>query len=398
MRPVTLRRLRRSFAAVAVPGLLLLATACGASGRLRDPAALENLPWTAAEASRAAHAVRVGLEEMRAFFVADPERVLRLGVDAVECLIDASYAADNTPELRASARAYARENLEALLAASAKTRPATVSADDYGDCATFAVYAHLLLPEGDPRTAHTIACANAAAAQCMSLADAMGFDPFDLLKPSTIGHDDDAETRAEALVDRVYETVLWSITFTDASTVPGLDVPPRAHELLPALWNFLSTYPLPDAAKFADGANDMRFYDAAYLATHIGYVPTGYGRHALRIEDCPWLLRYLRTNFDAVLAMGELDLVAEFVDLLRQFGFDEADPQVLAGSRHLLAQFERAGSSWMAHREEDEDEVTEYDLIHKPWTAVAGLRVRSPEPLRPGTYGAAFRAALARTP
>ena len=46
----------------------------------------------------------------------------------------------------------------------------------------------------------------------------------------------------------------------------------------------------------------------------------------------------------------------------------------------------------MKHRESYEDaESNPYDLIHKPWTAISGVRRRIPEPELPGTYGAMFR-------
>jgi hypothetical protein len=49
----------------------------------------------------------------------------------------------------------------------------------------------------------------------------------------------------------------------------------------------------------------------------------------------------------------------------------------------------------MAHREYNEsDRPTPYDLVHKPWTGVAGVRVRVPEPSVEGTYGGVFRRLL----
>ena len=153
----------------------------------------------------------------------------------------------------------------------------------------------------------------------------------------------------------------------------------------------LEGYPLIGARHYEEAANDYTFYDTAYLATHIGYVPTGYGRHALAIEDSPSLYRFLRENFYPVLEMGELDLVAEFVDLLRQYGLtEETDIQVRHGTRHLLRLYAAAGG-WMQHRESYESaESNPYDLIHKPWTAVAGVRRRVPEARIGGSYAAVF--------
>ncbi len=109
--------------------------------------------------------------------------------------------------------------------------------------------------------------------------------------------------------------------------------------------------------------------------------------------DAPALYRFLRENFYAVLERGELDLVAEFVDLFRQYGCTEDnDLQVRDGTRYLLKLFHGAGDHWMAYREPDEPTKTsDYDAIHKAWTGMSGVRVRVPEPAEPGTYGGIIR-------
>jgi hypothetical protein len=91
--------------------------------------------------------------------------------------------------------------------------------------------------------------------------------------------------------------------------------------------------------------------------------------------------------------MGELDLLAEFVDLFRQYGCTERDDlQLRDGTRYLLKLFHTAGDHWMAHREPNEKaKVSDYDAVHKAWTGMAGVRVRVPEPAKPGTYGGVVR-------
>ena len=157
---------------------------------------------------------------------------------------------------------------------------------------------------------------------------------------------------ANVSTDDLGDLVLWSVSFTDAQLVAGLELPAEARDLPPALWRFLAHYPLPGARSYRNGASDTRFYDTAYLATHIAYIPTGYGRYSIYVEDAPSLYRFLRENFYAVLEMGELDLVAEFVDLFRQYGCTEQDDlQVRDGTRYLLKLFHGAGDRWMAYRE-----------------------------------------------
>lgn len=106
--------------------------------------------------------------------------------------------------------------------------------------------------------------------------------------------------------------------------------------------------------------------------------------------------RFLRENFYALLDMGELDLTAEFTDLFREYGCtEETGLQLRDGTRYLLKLFHSAGDSWMAYRKPYEHrEPDSYDLIHKAWTGLSGVRPRVAEIPAPGTYGAVIRAWL----
>jgi hypothetical protein len=159
------------------------------------------------------------------------------------------------------------------------------------------------------------------------------------------------------------------------------------------LWRFLEHYPFIAARSYSEGARNRTFYDTAYLATHIAYIPTGYDRYPIHVGDAPWLYRFFRENFYAVLNMGELDMVAEFTDLFRQYGCTEQnDLQLRDGTRYLLKLFHTAGDRWMAHREPSEPTNTgDYNEVHKAWTGMAAVRVRVPEPASPSTYGGVIR-------
>ena len=380
------------------------------SGKTHD--LLSQASWSAAEEEDAARAVRQGLDELIAFFEARPARVHELEENAVQCFLDISYAASNMPALQARARTAAHRVLTELLAPYLKRNPASVTCDEYSTLLEFTVYAHGIYPAGDEGTATMVRLANAAADDCGALQAAMGSNFRQLLDGERILTDPIGDLVLWSLlrgatgrdfrrilypdrdfIDQLYELVLWSIVFTEAQLVPGLELPDGARELLPKFWGFLSRYPLVDARIYADGAYDGTFFNTAYLATHIGYIPTGYGRNPIYVEDAPYLFRFLRENFYAVLEMGELDLVAEFVDLFRQYGCTEQnDLQVRDGTRYLLKLFHAAGDSWIAHREPyEKSELDEYDLMHKPWTGVGGVRVRVVEPPVEGTYGRVFR-------
>ena len=342
---------------------------------------LSAAPWSAGEAKDAEFAVMRGLDELTDFFPSRPAAVAALGDDAIESFIDSAYAASNMPTLRLAARDQARRVLAQLMAPYLGRGSDSATCTEYSPLLSLTIYAQALLQADDVRMPAMVALTNAAYRACGSLAAAMGYDYRRTLAPDNVS------------TDEVWDLVMWSIAFTDAQLVPGLGLPAEARDLPPALWRFLAHYPLAGARAYPDGASKKTFYDTAYLATHIAYIPTGYGRHPIYIADSPRLYRFLRQNYYAVLEMGELDLVAEFVDLFRQYGCTEQnDLQVRDGTRYLLKLFHAAGDRWMAHREPDESaDTSDYDTVHKAWTGMSGVRARVPEPAEPGTYGGIVR-------
>jgi hypothetical protein len=321
------------------------------------------------------------LDELSDFFSNRPAAVAALEGDAVEPFIDSFYAAANMPTFQLAARDQARRVLTPLMAPYLGRGSDSATCTEYSSLLALTIYAHVLLQAGDARMPMMVALTNAAYHACGSLEAAMGYDYRRRLAAENLSTND------------VWDLAMWSINFTDAQLVEGLELPAEARDLPPALWRFLAHYPLAGARAYPDGALNRKFYDTAYLATHIAYIPTGYGRHPIFIADAPDLYRFLRENFYAVLEMGELDLVAEFADLFRQYGCTEQDDlQLRDGTRYLLKLFHTAGDRWMAHREPYETaKVSDYDAVHKAWTGMAGVRVRVPEPAEPGTYGGVVR-------
>lgn len=375
---------------------------------------LSQEPWSATEAQDASRAARKGLDELITFFETRPASVQTLDVNAVQCFLDFSYAASNMPELQTRALTAARKNLTELLTPYLQRDPSSATCDEFLDLLDYTAYANGVYPARDERLAKMVTFTSAAAADCGNLRAALDYDYHRILDVdrfyagqfrnlvlwSTLQTITGRDYRRILNADRehieeLFDLVLWSVTITDAQRLPGLKLPDGARELTPKLWHFLSYYPFVDAQAYARKAHDHTFYDTAYLATHIGYVPTGFGRHPIRVEDAPWLFRFLRENFYAVLDMGELDMIAEFVDLFRQYGCtEENDRQVRDGTRYLLRLYYAAGDSWIDYRRSPAENPDDYDLIHKPWTGAGGVRARIMEPPVEGTYGSIFRGAF----
>ena len=343
---------------------------------------LSQAPWSAQETLDAERAVERGLDEMRDFLNGHRRRILRLNDNAVEAVLDVAYGASAQPALQKRAFSEATSLLEICAQPWMKRSLRNIRPTDFGTLVTLAIYAHQLMPAESAITAGLVARCNRSLQVAGSLPQATGFDVRTLSLSTPIG------------VDRAFDLNMWCVELIGAQTVPGLNSQPEMREFLRVVWPYLAAYPLPNARDYSNGANDPTFYGAAYLATHVAYIPTGYGRHALFIGDAPALYRYLRENFYYVLEIGELDLLAEFVDLLRQLGCtEENDLQVRGGTRYLMRLYHEAGDSWLAIRDKTELRgVSEYNLLHKPWTGIAGVRRRVFEETGAGTYGAIFRA------
>jgi hypothetical protein len=133
----------------------------------------------------------------------------------------------------------------------------------------------------------------------------------------------------------------------------------------------LARLPLISAAD--DPAEDRAtFREYAYLVTHVAYLLSDYNRIRQKRDDAPWLVDYVRENFDAVLQAGDVELVAEFVDVLRSLGLtEESDEDVRAGTEFLLDARNPDGSwgNWQG-------EGSPYRAMHFTWCAICGLRVR----------------------
>ena len=344
---------------------------------------LDNSSWTQVEQEDTHGAVWSGLEEMITYQDVNPASVNNLWDNSVEAYIDVAYAANHQPKLRDRALDIAIKHFDMLWAPYETDKRTLTQCAEASTALTLLVYAHNL-SERRPdnrklitQTKRLVQRSNQSLRQCGSLSKVMTYEYTQII------------SKPNAPNAEVYDMVMWSIIFIDALRIKGLKLPSDTRAFVSTLWRYLATYPMPDAITFKKGANDTTFYDLAYLVTHVGYIPTGYGRHQLKRSHGEWLYRFIRANFYAVMEMGELDLTAEFVDLIRQYGCTETnDRQVRDGSRHLMKLYKTADQKWMNHRESYESKSSNpYDLMHKPWTAMAGLRTRQFEPNLRSSYG-----------
>ena len=181
------------------------------SSRLRE--SLDDSPWTATETARARRSALAGVEEMARYFREHPETIAELGVNAVECFLNATYAASDHPELDGRAREEASLRLRELVEPWLRDDGRVATADDFGDLVVWASYAHQLFGVAHPVTRKLVDSCNAALAQCESLTHALGVDWRSVL-------DRDPVPNEEA-----YELLLWVVTLTEARRLSDLRLP-----------------------------------------------------------------------------------------------------------------------------------------------------------------------------
>jgi hypothetical protein len=348
---------------------------------------LNPAPWSEVEAKDAQYAMEKGVDEMISYLDRKPSAVESMWADAIEALIQVTYASANTPAFDAKVRDAARKHLATLIDLSFKRKPdlGQLTCGDFKRLLPLAIFAHELYPAGEQRTAEITKHANSAYRACGSLEAATGADLQETLAQQQIPPTE------------LLELYIWALWFAEAEPHPAIELPAEARAYGATLWKYFKTYRLAGASEFTEGPWDDRFIAAADLAPHIAHIPTATHRSPLYVEDSPSLYRFHRENFYAAMQVNELDLFASLVDTLRQYGCTpENDMQVRDGTRYLLGLFHNGKDRWMAFRQDGQTdaEITDYDLIHYPWTAVLGIRDRKLEPPQPGSIGALVRRRL----
>ena len=116
--------------------------------------------------------------------------------------------------------------------------------------------------------------------------------------------------------------------------------------------------------------------DHCYLATHIIYALNNYCESKLHPRDAPRIYQYTRTNLPIAIDINDIELVGEFVDVLRAFGHTEHnDPLVRRGTEYLLDTRQDNGS-WTTPIVYPKKATRPYHRLHPTWCAIVGLRTR----------------------
>jgi hypothetical protein len=126
---------------------------------------------------------------------------------------------------------------------------------------------------------------------------------------------------------------------------------------------------LPALRPYRDsrGADDEEFYDTVYALTHVVYTLNDYGLRRIPARLLPREFAFLKANLREAVAVGDADMLGEFMDSLRALGLTDRDAEIRSGMDYLLGH-QNADGSWG-----DAGERDVYLRYHPTWNAVAAL-------------------------
>lgn len=345
-------------------------------------------PWSKDEQDKVNAAIEAGVDEMTNYFSAHPDAVTDMRDDSIEALIQVTYASANGASLDAKIQSAAKKNLVRLLRRYEDEELEDATCGELKTVLPLAIFAHKMLAADDQKRRRILNYTNAAFDDCESIGDVTGLYFDDL---------PDATKSAEANFEELFDFHLWSLWFLEAEQIEALELPNEATKFAAKFWSYIKAFKFEKAGP-SDGEDNLgEFVRLADLATHVAHVPTAVHRFPLFVHDHPNLYAFHRENFYKALRAGDLDLFASFVDSLRQYGCTPAnDAQVRDGTRYIMKSYFDHGKKWIKVPTENDDEtqVDHYKLVHRPWTALLGLRNRRLDTLKPGSFGAFVRQKL----
>lgn len=113
------------------------------------------------------------------------------------------------------------------------------------------------------------------------------------------------------------------------------------------------------------------FYDLVYLVTHIVYTHTHYGQQRIEPSTLPEEHAFLSLHLADVVADGDPETYAEFIDTLEAFGETPEKEPLLARAVDGVLGAQNEDGAWG-----DTDIEDAYDRFHPTWTAIDALGER----------------------
>jgi hypothetical protein len=239
---------------------------------------------------------------------------------------------------------------------------------------------------------------NEAALDCEDLATLLGFDPS--RRFATFPKN--ATKVAEDTGGSLYSALIAAVDVAGMLADENINLPPGALQFLGDFWNYLSRYPFPNATELADQPSSL--INIGYFVMDAASFASGHGIYTMEVSYAPWMYRFVRENFYAILQTGHVDLIGKMLKTLQDYKCNSAnDVQAHDGLNFLLQRFDDANHSWVnlmdwreasaAHRQSGINNYEDFRRLHQTWAVCGAFGQRVFE--EPETYGSVVRQAMA---
>mmetsp|Transcript_8387 Transcript_8387/g.15711 ORF Transcript_8387/g.15711 Transcript_8387/m.15711 type:complete len:474 (-) Transcript_8387:163-1584(-) len=239
--------------------------------------------------------------------------------------------------------------------------------------------------------------ANEAVVDCEDLATLLGFEPSRRLAmfPKT------APAVAEDAGGSLYGALIAAGDIAGMLSDENIKLPAGALQFLGDFWNYLSKYPFPNATELVDQPSSL--ISIGHFVADAASYASGSGRYTLEMKYAPWMYRFVRENFYAILQTGQVDFIGKLLRTLQDYKCNSAnDVQVHDGLNFLLKRFDVANHSWVKQADSTDASVDRqsgvenykaFRQMHQAWAVCGAFGQREFE--EPETYGSVVRQAMA---
>jgi len=203
--------------------------------------------------------------------------------------------------------------------------------------------------------------------ECTSIDEFLGFD-FKRRLSKFPSYNRILSSRRQ--MDKIFNYFVLGYDVLNLLSNPKLKLPEKSLEFVAWIFWYYREYDFPYAYEY-----DWKkvFDDNSFVVTHWGYLLSGQGRYKIFRKDSPLVYNYVRDNFYDAIQYGDMDLVSEFIDILREYGCNQQnDQQIRHGLSWLMTRYRKNSAGQFTWLQGNEEIV--YDRLHVVWTVIGALK------------------------
>jgi len=352
-----------------------------------------------------AAAARIAFDELLEVALR-PGMIREHGEEALDAVVSCASTWTDIPDLQEQAFGRARDMLVGLGVhfAQLKKQGSTCEELKDGGVPTLIRHGNYLrsrLPHNATldKTLHLLAdFVNEAIVDCEDLATLLGFEPSRRLAIFP----ENATKVAKDTGGSLYSALIAAVDIAGMLADENIKMPAGALQFLGDFWNYLSHYPFPKATELVDQPSSLISIGHFVTDAAINFA-SGSGIYTVEISYTPWMYRFIRENFYAILQTGNIDLIGKMLKTLQAYKCNSAnDVQARDGLNFLLQRFDFGNHSWVkqadlretsaVNRQGDVNNYEDFLQMHRAWAVCGAFGQRVFE--EPETYGSVVRQAM----